>query len=69
MAGWKVVAPLVHHSDLAFRLLARQYGADVAFTEMIHAAEFLRRPHMRRSVLQTSPLDTPLVVQVHRFVF
>jgi tRNA-dihydrouridine synthase 1 len=73
MAGWKVVAPMVGASDLAFRLLCRKYGADLCFTEMFHSARFVADEDYRNKLfmneqrLPMSPeheqLYRPLVVQ------
>jgi hypothetical protein len=59
-----VVAPMVHHSDLAFRLQTRRYGAQLVYTEMLAVASFLRSARHRRHMFQTCPEDRPLIVQV-----
>jgi tRNA-dihydrouridine synthase 4 len=58
-----MVAPMVRYSKLPFRLLCRQYGADVAFTPMIIAAGFNRSSLARESEFSTNAQDQPLVVQ------
>eukprot|EP00897_Mesotaenium_endlicherianum_P006198 jgi/Mesen1/5606/ME000282S04752 len=58
-----VVAPMVGQSDLAFRLLCRRHGADVAYTEMFFSERFADDPAYRRAALQTCAEDRPLVVQ------
>lgn len=57
----KIVAPMVGGSELAFRLLCRRYGADVAYTPMMHSGEFARDASYRRRWLQSTGADWPLV--------
>ena len=53
--GWvSMVAPMVRYSHLPFRLLCRQYGADIAFTPMIIAAGFNRSQLARNADFQTN---------------
>lgn len=55
-----VVAPMVEHSDLAYRQLTRKYGADIAYTQMFNANIFSNGcEHM----FQTCADDRPLIVQ------
>ena len=55
-----VVAPMVEHSDLAYRQLTRKYGADIAYTQMFNANIFSNgSEHM----FQTCADDRPLIVQ------
>lgn len=56
-----VVAPMVGASELAFRLLARKYGATLAYTPMMSAAEFARSESYRKAEFQTVQEDRPLV--------
>lgn len=56
-----ILAPMVGASELAFRLLARKYGATLAYTPMMSSTEFARDPEYRRAEFQTIPEDRPLV--------
>ena len=59
-----VLAPMVGGSDLAFRLLARRYGAQLCYTPMLYSGRFVQEAEYREAQLRSdsSGLDTPLVV-------
>jgi tRNA-dihydrouridine synthase 1 len=59
-----VLAPMVDHSDLPFRMLTRKYGAGLCFTPMIHARLYAEDPSYRTRIFRTMPEDRPLVVQI-----
>ncbi len=58
------LAPLAGYSDLAMRLLCRQYGAKVCVTEMVSAKGIVYGGKNTRNLLKTSPDDKPLIVQL-----
>lgn len=62
----KILAPMVGHSDQAWRILARKHGADICYTEMVHAEVFLRSNASaeRNRWFTTDKDDRPLVVQI-----
>jgi len=68
---------MVDQSELAFRLLVRQHGADVAFSQMMHARNFFTDPVYRSECVDwvdysntwgtaeaSRQLDRPLIVQL-----
>lgn len=59
-----VMAPLAGITTLPFRLLVREFGAGLAFTEMISAAGLTRKTEKTFHYLATSPADRPLGVQL-----
>ncbi|EGC35390.1 hypothetical protein DICPUDRAFT_152274 [Dictyostelium purpureum] len=58
-----VVAPMVDHTYLAFRMLTRKYGADLVYTPMFHSKNFVTCKTYRKDNFTTCPEDRPLVVQ------
>lgn len=59
----KIVAPMVRYSKLPFRLLCKQWGADLVYTPMIIAEAFNRSERARDSDFSTGDDDQPLIVQ------
>lgn len=59
-----ILAPMAGISDLPFRLLARKQGAPLCFTEMISAEGLKRNGKNTLALLQSSPLDRPLGIQL-----
>lgn len=59
-----ILAPLAGISDSPFRLLCRAFGAQFAFLEMINARAISHKNKKTKKMLQTSPQDKPLGIQI-----
>ena len=59
-----VVAPMAGVSDLPFRLVSRELGAPLAFTEMIDARALGHRDRRTSHMLSSGEGDRPLGVQI-----
>ncbi|MFS7973853.1 putative tRNA-dihydrouridine(16/17) synthase (NAD(P)(+)) [Helianthus anomalus] len=69
-AHWKklgepklIVAPMVDNSELPFRLLCRKYGAEAAYTPMLHSRIFNENDKCRSQEFTTCKEHRPLFVQ------
>jgi tRNA-dihydrouridine synthase B len=64
LANPLVLAPLAGISDLPFRLLAKEQGCALVWTELISAEGLLRNQRAAARLLQSCPEERPLVVQL-----
>ena len=60
----RVLAPMVGQSELAFRLLSREYGAHLCYTPMLSAAAVVTEEAYRHEQFDFHASDRPLVVQL-----
>ncbi|XP_071702859.1 uncharacterized protein [Rutidosis leptorrhynchoides] len=58
-----IVAPMVDNSELPFRILCRKYGAEAAYTPMLHSRIFSENEKYRLQEFTTCKEDRPLFVQ------
>ena len=58
-----IAGPMVRYSKLPFRELVRHFGADIVYTPMILAREFVRNQTARDSDFSTNFGDSPVVAQ------
>ncbi len=59
-----VMAPLAGVSNLPFRLIAREAGAALAFTETVSAKGLVMGGAKTRSLLDTAPRESPVAFQL-----
>eukprot|EP00697_Spironema_sp_BW2_P014205 gnl/Spiro4/459_TR253_c0_g1_i1.p1 gnl/Spiro4/459_TR253_c0_g1~~gnl/Spiro4/459_TR253_c0_g1_i1.p1 ORF type:complete len:639 (+),score=204.59 gnl/Spiro4/459_TR253_c0_g1_i1:1413-3329(+) len=59
-----VMAPMVDQSELAFRMLGREFGCELCYTPMLHSKQFSTNAEYRLKFFTTCPQDRPLVVQL-----
>lgn len=64
LQGKALLAPLAGITNLPFRLIAREFGCDLCFTEMISANGLIRESAKTVEYLETCPEDQPLGVQL-----
>lgn len=58
------LAPLAGYSDLAFRLLCREYGASMCFSEMISSQGLVRQQQKTMQMIRTVPEERPVAFQL-----
>jgi tRNA-dihydrouridine synthase B len=64
LQGKAILAPLAGITNLPFRLMAREFGCGLCFTEMISANGLIRESAKTIEYLKTTPEDQPLGAQL-----
>ncbi|CCI42170.1 unnamed protein product [Albugo candida] len=59
----RIVAPMVDQSELAFRMLCREHGAQLCYTPMFHSRLFAESQEYRSRMFEQHVRDRPLIVQ------
>lgn len=59
-----ILAPMAGVSDLPFRILNREFGCELAWTEMLNVRSLSHKSRKSSSMLTTLPEDKPLGVQI-----
>ena len=59
-----VQSPMAGCTDLAFRLIARRFGMEFAFLEMVSADALIRENKKTSNLMKTLPEDKPLGAQL-----
>ncbi len=59
-----ILAPLAGYTDLAFRLLCREYGADLCYSEMVSSHGLVYRQQNTFDLLQTVAEERPVNMQL-----
>ena len=58
-----IAAPMVEHSECAFRMLNRKYGTQVCYAPMLHSKMMVENKRYKELNFWTSKEDRPLVAQ------
>lgn len=59
-----ILAPVAGISALPFRLIAREFGAGLCFTEMVSSEALIRNNQKTEPLLKTDPLEKPVGAQI-----
>ncbi|MFZ5760425.1 MAG: tRNA dihydrouridine synthase DusB [Thermodesulfobacteriota bacterium] len=59
-----ILAPLAGYTDLPFRLLCREYGAGLVFSEMISAHGLIYQQQKTWEMLETVNEERPVIIQL-----
>ncbi len=59
-----VLAPMAGITDLPFRMICREMGAGLVFSEMVSVEAMIREHRRTRSMLHTHPAERPVVFQI-----
>jgi tRNA-dihydrouridine synthase B len=58
------LAPMAGFTNLPFRLICKELGAGLVFSEMISAEALIRNNQKTDSLLDTDPTEGPLIIQI-----
>ncbi len=60
-----LLAPMEDVTDVSFRLIARELGADAVYTEFISSEALIRSVAKSKKKLVTSPEERPVAIQIY----
>ena len=60
-----VLAPMAGCTDLPFRLLCREHGAGLCYSEMIDCHDLVARQHDSLELIRTTPAEQPVAMQLY----
>ena len=64
ISGFSVLAPLAGITDMPFRLICKELGASLVYTEMISAEGMIRNPKSARAVTESCQEERPVAFQL-----
>lgn len=64
LKGKAVLSPMSGVTNVAFRVLARRYGAAMTYTEFVSGTAIVRGSGKTREMLATGPAEQPVAVQL-----
>ncbi len=59
-----ILAPLAGYTDLPFRILCKEYGAGLVYTEMISCHGLVRAQYKTMHMTATDPSESPVALQL-----
>jgi nifR3 family TIM-barrel protein len=59
------LAPMEDVTDLSFRLLCKEYGADLVYTEFISSDALIRRVNKTQAKLEIEEKERPVAIQIY----
>ncbi len=59
-----ILAPLAGYTDLPFRILCKEYGAGLVYSEMVSCHGLVRQQPKTLNMTATSPDETPVALQL-----
>src|SRR3989338_3556991 len=62
--GKAVLSPMAGVTDVAFRCLAKKYGAAITYTEFVSSAALIRNNIKTKSMIETDKSEKPVAVQL-----
>ena len=64
LKGRAVLSPMAGVTNVAFRVLAKRYGAAMTYTEFVSSHAIVRGSEKTNEMLETDPIEKPVVVQL-----
>jgi nifR3 family TIM-barrel protein len=59
------LAPMEDVTDISFRLLCKQFGADMVYTEFVSSDALIRHVNKTKTKLEVSDEERPVVIQIY----